>query len=148
MHIKAHLNERMLRYFFDIFSLVFCYFFAFFYLPILTGVCLAFFHLLLTGSKRRNANWEMFGRGIQARMKTLYKIILSKAPIIPRYTGKAPTLLVWTPFYSCSITSSLLTCLSAGKKQILSQTVPDNPEWSGSGNKFIQRHLGKKETVL
>ena len=52
-----------------------------------------------------------------------------------------PTLLVGTPFYSCLITISLLTCLSAGKKRILSRTVPDNPEWSGSGNKFTQRHL-------
>ena len=50
------------------------------------------------------------------------------------------TLLVGTPFYSCLITSSLLTCLSAG--QFLSiRTVPDHPEWSGSGNKFTQRHL-------
>ena len=50
-------------------------------------------------------------------------------------------LLVGTPFYSCLITRSLLTCLSAGKKRILSRTVPDNPEWSGSGNKFTQGHL-------
>ena len=37
--LKAHLNERIFWYYFHIFSLVICYFFAFFYLPILTGIC-------------------------------------------------------------------------------------------------------------
>ena len=61
------------------------------------------------------------------------------------------SLLVKKPFRSCQETSFLLNWLKAGikqftvnwngKKRILSRKVPDDPEWSGSGNKFTQRHL-------
>ena len=53
------------------------------------------------------------------------------------------SLLVGMLFYSSSRTSwrkNNFACLSAKKKRILSRTVPENPEWSGSGNKFTQQH--------
>ena len=43
---KAHLNERILRYNFAIFSLVLYYIFAFLYLPVLTGIYMAFFSII------------------------------------------------------------------------------------------------------